>query len=135
MTILDCSRLHGRFREICEGRSGLAPEVEEQYRQLWASESPVEQPRRVRLGDAVAWLLLKLARGDEERTKQIGRRFDLWLAWASRGKFQPPEEGCNCDSRREWLNRLGFQIVDRLYGILTVDPSGATTKRGVPFTE
>lgn len=33
---LDCSKLHGRLRQICEGTSGLAPEIEEAYRQKWA---------------------------------------------------------------------------------------------------
>ena len=37
---MDCTKLHGRMREICEGRSGLPPEMEEQYRQLWSGHKP-----------------------------------------------------------------------------------------------
>jgi hypothetical protein len=40
MTHVDCTKFVGRMRSICEGTSGLGPEVEEQYRRLWAAMPP-----------------------------------------------------------------------------------------------
>jgi hypothetical protein len=40
MTHLDCTKFVGRMRSICEGTSGLGPQVEEQYRRLWAANPP-----------------------------------------------------------------------------------------------
>lgn len=37
---LDCTSLAGRLRQICEGTSGLSPETEEAYRQLWRASPP-----------------------------------------------------------------------------------------------
>lgn len=39
--MIDCSELpFTRARQICEGTSGLPPEIEEAYRQLWALQPP-----------------------------------------------------------------------------------------------
>lgn len=38
VTDLDCTKLNGRMRSICEGTSGLPAETEAEYRKLWASQ-------------------------------------------------------------------------------------------------
>lgn len=40
---MDCTQLHGRMRQICEGTSGLPPETEQAYRDAWAA-NPVRPP-------------------------------------------------------------------------------------------
>jgi len=89
--MMDCTQLPIRMREICEGKSGLAPEEEERYRQLWSGNPPAgSAPRRIRLGDLVSWL----------------------ISW-----FWTETPTCGCPARRERLNQLGYRIVDRFWRI------------------
>lgn len=90
MTAFDCTKLPGRLRAICEGRSGLPSEVEEQYRQAWAKEWPLDPPR-FRLGDWLAWLI---------RVVTFGRMNET--------------PGCGCQGRRERLNRWWDRLAARL---------------------
>jgi hypothetical protein len=90
MTVIDCAKLHGRMRAICEGTSGLAPEVEEQYRRLWAGNIPPDPPpRRIRLGDWLASFIHAITFG----------RIIPCVA---------------CNSRRARLNQWGFRVIDAL---------------------
>ncbi len=58
--MLDCTKLQGRLRQICEGTSGLPPEVEQQYRDLWEGNppKPIEPPRTacVYRGQQIDWV-------------------------------------------------------------------------------
>ena len=74
---MDCKKLHGRMRDICEGKSGLPPELEQQYRDLWESQ------RTFGLGDLVEKIIRTLTFG---RTK--------------------PTPGCGCERRKQRLNRI-----------------------------
>lgn len=55
---MDCTKLTGRLRDICEGKSGLPPEVEQQYRDLWAGNPPPAAPNLdcVYRGEHINWV-------------------------------------------------------------------------------
>lgn len=74
-TVLDCNQFAGRKRAICEGTSGLPPDVEEKYRRNWA------RPRGV--GDTVKAFI------------------DKWIPDC----LKPKAEDCGCKKRQEWLNK------------------------------
>ena len=76
---IDCTRLSGRMREICEGKSGLPAEVEARYREKWAKDQ-----KPLGLGDTVRRLI------------------DRWVP-----KWMKPKGKCGaCEKRREALNKL-----------------------------
>ncbi len=70
MTDLDCKKLQGRMRSICEGTSGLPPQMEEAYRKIWAGQSLVDVQAVVNFscvhrGSAVRSVQCKLCGGGE----------------------------------------------------------------------
>ena len=75
---MDCTRFSGRKRLICEGKSGLPPDVEAAYRRRWE-----QQPQG--LGDTVYQVLSALG---------------VHALWK---KINPD---CGCEERRQALNRL-----------------------------
>lgn len=73
---MDCKKLHGRMRDICEGKSGLPAWKEEAYRELWSRGVPFG------LGDLVDRIIRTLT-------------FGLLTPW----------RGCGCKQRKAKWNR------------------------------
>lgn len=94
MTDFDCSKLHGRPRDICEGRTHHSPEERDAYIKIFSGQSPspiIPKPMRSRgLGDTIAKI-----------THATG------LAWfAERAAKAIGLESCGCAERQQWLNEL-----------------------------
>ena len=68
---MDCTQLTGRMREICEGRSGLSPELEQKYRDKWARR------QHFRLGDLAEKLIRMVGLGRKKCEACLRRK--QWL--------------------------------------------------------
>jgi hypothetical protein len=93
-----------QFHRLCRTHAGYFGMYEQGKGPGQASAGP----RRftLGLGDVVAWLVFKLARGDEKRLTAIGIRADRLIERVSRGRFKANTDGtCNCKQRQAWLNQ------------------------------
>lgn len=105
--------LVGRMLEIASGKSDLPPATVVKYRERWAAEG-FELPE---LGGDYSSEIRRAAR---EPMQGVGDLIARGLRWFGLHSF----EGCNCERRRQLLNRL-FPFRKRILQSRSKFPNGA----------